>query len=103
MRCFAMLADINTTGATQILPADNAKSKKENPPEETRTVEDISESQDSKLNVDKQNIEKRECVDNEAKGHAAESRTYDAAGNLSRSITAGGISGGQGKQIDLII
>jgi hypothetical protein len=98
-----MLADINTTGATQIPPADNAKSEKENPPEETRPVEDISESQDSKLDVDKQNIEKRECVDNEAKDHATEPRTYDAAGNLSGSITAGGISGGQGKQIDLII
>ena len=98
-----MLTDINTMGTIQIPPADNAKSEKENAAKETRPVEDISESQDSKHDVDKRNIEKKQSTGNEAKDCAAEPGTYDAAGNLSGSITAGSISGGQGKQIDLII
>lgn len=87
-----MIADTNTMGATQITPAYHAKSEKENPPEETRPVEDASESQDSKPDVE-----------NKARDHATEPGTYDAAGNLSGSITAGSLSGGQGKRIDLII
>ena len=87
-----MIADTNTMGATQIIPAYNAKSEKENPPRETRPVEDASESQDSKLDVD-----------GEAKDQATEPGTYDAAGNLSGSTTAGSLSGEQGKRIDLII
>ncbi len=62
-----MLADTNTMGAIQITAADNAESEKENPPEETRPFEHTSEGEDSKLDVDRQNIEKKEYIDNEAK------------------------------------
>lgn len=98
-----MITDINTIAVTQITASENTESEKENAPEETRPVEDISESQDSKLDNDKKNTEKQDPADHTAKDCAVENGTYDAAGNLSESMTADSLSGGQGKRINLVI
>jgi len=71
-----------------ISPANtlDIKLEKRHEVEETRPVEDTDDSDDSKLDLDRQNIAKRRSAQDISQDLQVESETYNAKGSLTRKI-----------------
>jgi len=71
--------------------------------EETRAIEDSSESDKSKPEANQQNIVKKEATTNSSKDGDIGSETYNAKGYLAREVIPEAMDKQQGSSINLIV
>ena len=68
--------------------APDIKLEKKNDTEEPRAVEDSDQSDDAKLDIQRENVEKKSAVEERFKGDEIEPEVYSAKGILVRALSS---------------